>query len=44
MTDFTEDEQRALSILVDMIIPASDAHAVPSAADAVIFTTILSDA
>jgi len=44
MTDFTEDEKRTLSALVDMIIPASEVHDVPSAADAAIFTTILSDA
>lgn len=43
MTSFTKDEQRALSALVDMIIPASEEYGVPSAADPVIFTDILSD-
>lgn len=41
---FTDDEQRALSILVEMIIPASDEYSVPGASDELIFNTILIDA
>ena len=44
MTDFTEEEQRALAALVEMIIPASTEFGVPSAADPEIFVEILSDA
>jgi len=46
MTDptFTETETRALAILADMIIPASDAYAVPSAGDDAIVVGILNDA
>lgn len=44
MTEFSEDEKRALAVLADMIIPASDTYGVPSAADPAIFETILSDA
>lgn len=45
MTDptFTETETRALAILADMIIPASDAYAVPSAGDDLIVAGILND-
>ncbi|MBT5812390.1 MAG: gluconate 2-dehydrogenase subunit 3 family protein [Rhodospirillaceae bacterium] len=41
---FTDDEQRALSILVEMIIPESDEYGVPGASDVSIFSTILIDA
>ena len=44
MTEFTEDEKRTLSVLVDMIVPASATFGVPSAADPAIFADILSDA
>jgi hypothetical protein len=46
MTDptLTETETRALAILADMIIPASDAYGVPSAGDPAIVAGILNDA
>lgn len=46
MTDptFTETETRALAILADMIIPASDAYGVPGAGDDAIVAGILNDA
>lgn len=46
MTDpiFTETETRALAILADMIIPASDTYGVPSAGDPAIVVGILNDA
>ncbi len=42
--NFTEAELAAFNILVDMIIPASDEFAMPSAGDALIFTDILATA
>lgn len=46
MTDptFTETETRALAILADMIIPASDAYGVPGAGDDAIVAGIRNDA
>lgn len=46
MTDptFTETETRALAILADMIIPASDTYGVPSAGDDMVVAGILNDA
>jgi hypothetical protein len=41
---FTESERRTLSILADMIVPASGEFGVPSAGDATILDAILSDA
>jgi hypothetical protein len=41
---FTDGEKQTLSILVDMIIPASEEYGVPGASDDLIFSTILSDA
>lgn len=41
---FTYDERRVLSILVEMIIPASDEYGVPDAGDEAIVNAILIDA
>jgi hypothetical protein len=43
-TLFSDNEVRALEIIVDMIIPASAEHELPSASDPVIFADILSAA
>ena len=43
-TLFSDNEVRALEIIVDMIIPASAEHELPSASDPVIFSDILSAA
>lgn len=43
-TSFTEEETQALGMLVDMIIPASDAYGLPGANDPAIFSDILTTA
>ncbi|NKB58200.1 MAG: hypothetical protein GKS00_17890 [Alphaproteobacteria bacterium] len=43
-TTFTETEARALTILADMIVPASDEYGVPGAGDPAIMDNILADA
>jgi hypothetical protein len=41
---FSDEEKRALSILVDMVIPESLEYGVPGASDPAIFDAILADA